>query len=1362
MFKPTATYRLQLHKDFTFKHVEQLIPYFKKLGVSTLYASPIFKAIPGSSHGYDGVEPHKINEEIGSESELVHLTTKLKKNGISWIQDIVPNHMSFHPDNIWLMDVLEKWDQSEYFDFFDINFETKLDDKRLMVPFLGESLEDAIKNRTLKVVTKNSKFYFNYGDSEWPLNAQSYKLFINQGEELSKTSKKSTEKEIDDSLAQLNNDSKLLLKVAYAQYYRLCHWQETEQQINYRRFFTVNSLICMKMERPQVFDAFHKYILELVKKEVFQGLRIDHVDGLADPTGYLERLRKAVGPETYIVVEKILAAEETLPSNWPVEGNTGYDFLAMVNNLFTNRAAEASFTDIYQELTKKGLTIDEQIAQKKKAILFDHMHGELEHLVEFFSSLNLTPQKTSDKLDRESLKNAIADFLIYCPVYRFYGSKFPLEEDELAAVRQIIESIPKHETKETALEHLGNLFSSKDKDLQKRINTFYMRCMQFSGPLMAKGVEDTLMYTYNRFVGHTEVGDSPEFFGLSIAKFHELMVKRLANFPLSMNATATHDTKRGEDVRARLNVLTDIPNHWKKLIKKLKATIASTDDVDFLHRNDAYLLYQAALGALPFVEEDDFENRFSNYVEKALREAKKRTTWAAPNQEYEQKAREFAYALLDQKGRVLPILKEFLKDIADYSILNSLSQLSLKFTCPGIPDLYQGTELWDLSLVDPDNRRPVDYELRNEYLTELEEDDLKTLWIDRKSGKLKLWLTKKLLRLRAEKPSLFETGIYTPVEVKGTYSRHIIAFLREQDDEYLLTVVPLGLAGIAKELDADLETFDWKDTEMLLPQNYPTNWESLLTNEKGSKELLKDGILISQLLNKFPLGLFKLSFAPRKRSSGVLMPVFSLPSKFGIGDFGQEAYKFIDFLAETNQKYWQLLPLNPTSPGDHESPYSSDSAMAGNVLFISLEKLVKQGWLEKSDLAHKSAIPSDKVDYRSARDLKPNLLKKAFKRFTEQADESHQSSLKAFYKLEEYWLKDYALFVVLRRHHKDKDWNNWPEEYRLRDPKALADYSERYSSEIQEIYWQQFIFHKQWMALRSYAKAKRVQFIGDLPFYVAYNSADVWSNPNSFKLDKKLEMIVVAGAPPDDLTKEGQRWGMPIFDWSYLKKHKYEWWMDRIKRNIELFDVVRIDHYRAIHSYWEIPVEDTTAINGEWMEGPGASFLNEVCDKFHELPFVLEDLGGDMDGPAALRDEFNLTGMKILQFAFGGDFPNSEYLPHQYPNENCMVYVGTHDNNTAKGWYKEDLDEDARVRLSVFADLDVNKRNVHHVLMKMALSSTARIAILQMQDLLGLDASGRMNIPGTIKDNWIWRLPSRALNSKVKEWLLKYTRIYGR
>ncbi|HTM98756.1 MAG TPA: malto-oligosyltrehalose synthase, partial [Pedobacter sp.] len=787
----------------------------------------------------------------------------------------------------------------------------------------------------------------------------------------------------DVDLKAVNADANLLKKLLDTQYYRLCNWEETNEHINYRRFFTVNALICLNIQDQKVFNAFHRYIFELVGKGVFQGLRIDHIDGLFDPTQYLNRLRAAIGQDCYLVVEKILHRHEHLPSNWPVQGSTGYDFLAMVNNLLTNKRAEPSFDHVYRQVIGKNLIVDEQALLKKSTFLHRHMAGELDNLHQLFLQLKLADQAQLKTLPEGSLKGAIADFLVHCPVYRYYGNKFPLSTNEKAQVKAIFESLDFESPNRKAHKLLeAVLLGSNHKAC-----LFYQRCMQFSGPLAAKGIEDTLMYTYNRFIGHDEVGDAPELFGLTTAEFHQLMIERQQEWPLTINATSTHDTKRGEDVRARLNVLTDIPSVWKQVVK----------DLDFkdLHKNDLYLIYQTIFGIWPMPGQSHagLADRLALYIEKALREAKKRSDWAEPNEGYEQLVKLFVQKFLSYPNRKNTVLNTFLANVADFGIINSLSQEVLKFTCPGIPDCYQGTELWELSLVDPDNRRDVDFKMGKRILEKIsKQQSITQLWQNRYTGEIKLWLTHGLLTLRNTHRPLFAEGEYLPLQCKGKYAAHVFAFARKLNNEWIITVVPLGQAALCKGDQHKLVGFDWQDTLVQLPNDAPSIWENALTQEKLAKDIHQGGILIKNIFKEVPIAVLKM--AANDRGSGILLHMSSLPSSFGIGDLGPTAYQFIDFLKSAKQKYWQLLPVNPIASNQGYSPYSTSSSMAGNVLFISPEELHTLNLLSDDQLSLFRNRFNSKINYPKVERQKGNMLALAYQNFVQ--SDQHEVMKKEF------------------------------------------------------------------------------------------------------------------------------------------------------------------------------------------------------------------------------------------------------------------------------------------------------------------------------------------------------------------------------
>ncbi|WP_316800510.1 malto-oligosyltrehalose synthase [Pedobacter frigidisoli] len=1348
MFKPKSTYRIQFHKEFNFKDFRKVIPYLTDLGIDTLYASPIFEAVPGSTHGYDTVNPLRINPEIGTEAELIAISRQLKEAGISWLQDIVPNHMAFHPQNNWLMDVLKKGADSDFAGFFDIDL--RKEDGKLMVPFLGEDLSDAIENGAVVLKEKESAYFLSTGDADWPLSDNSSQ-----------------------KLAQLDDatrlpDKTLITTVAAEQFYRLCNWQETKSHINYRRFFTVNSLICLNVQNQQAFDLYHSYILTLVEKGIFQGLRIDHVDGLYDPKGYFERLRKAVGKEVYIVVEKILERGEEMPSEWPVEGNTGYDFLAVTNNILTNKKAEKPFNKLYKRVTGKKLDHEALLYEKKQAILTEHMAGELENLSDLFYQNELG---TETEFPRKDLQDAIGCLLLEMPVYRYYEYKFPLNEQYKDKLEALISSIGRRFRKSKAPALLRRLLleipDTRDEDYQKRLGQFFQRCMQFTGPLMAKGVEDTLMFTYNRFIGHNEVGDAADAFGIGINAFHKWMEKQQRHWPYSMNASSTHDTKRGEDVRARLNVLTDLPEEWKKLIARLGDSTTALEgkfaDLRDMHRNDMYMLVQTLIGVLPFVgqNQEDLKERLEQFVQKALREAKKRSDWAEPNEAYESALSAFATALADDKNTSAEQLSAFIKSIADFAIINSLVQLILKFTCPGVPDIYQGTELWDLSMVDPDNRRAVDFSERSSLLKVSSGKTLQELWESRLSGAIKLQLMHQLLGLRKSQSDILQEGEYIPLKVKGRHAKHILSFARKYQNEWLIVVLPIGLARLCDGSDAHVTQVEWKDTEIILPKGAPLGWEDLLSKRDGHKDVLRRGLAVAELFDHMPFAVIKLVGRPAERNAGILMHISALPSAFGIGDIGPEAYRFIDFLQKAGQKYWQILPITPIGKGNGYSPYSSNSSSAGNILFISPDLLYENGLLDEKDLAAFEKPSGDQVEFEVAEQQKSVLLAKAYARFRSGKFEDINMDFRQFISHNERWLAEFALYKVLQVRLESPEWYHWPEAYKCRDAKTLNDFRQQHAEEIEAVMWQQFIFFEQWADLKQYANQRGVSFIGDLPFYIDYGAHEVWANPSLFMLDGNLKPTALAGVPPDYFNEEGQLWGMPIFNWAAMKKDGYEWWMSRIKANLEHFDLLRLDHFRAFSAYWSVPAGETTAIAGKWVDGPAEDFFNRTEQELL-VRLIAEDLGEESEGVKQLLRAFKLPGMRVVQFGFGGDVSVSAHIPHNFESPELIAYSGTHDNNTIKGWFKSEADSESKRRLSAYAGRAVDRKNVNKVITTLIYSSIARTVILPVQDMLGLDERSRMNTPGTQTGNWGWRLNKGVLTDELaREWSMR-AELYGR
>lgn len=1404
MFNPISTYRIQFHKGFTFTDLESIIPYLQKLGVGCIYASPVFDAVPGSQHGYDVVNPNRINPEIGTEAQLRAISSKLKAVGITWIQDIVPNHMAFHPNNLWLMDVLEKGRYSVFASFFDLGWTSDLFHGRLTVPFLGSALEDVIANGDLTLEYETQRLVLRYFDTAYPIHPRSYatilggddapdaiRQFTQQISELhaidepvpynlrwhelmlqldALTQVADVHDHIQDCLLEVNENKDLLRKITDEQHYKLTPWQKSDEAINFRRFFTINQLIGLNMQDGKVFDHYHALIKKFLDDGIFQGLRIDHIDGLYDPTGYLHRLRNLAGPDVYIVVEKILQHGEELPA-WPVQGTTGYDFLGQVNQVLADNQAVSMFSEFYSGLLNDRQPLEEKVREKKADILAQHMNGELDNLCRLFRESGLGREASRNAIEAEALKAAIGALLIFFPVYRRYGNSMPLDESESVWIQDLLREIRQHQPElDSALallrEALIDMPRTEDSDYRERALTFYMRCMQFTGPLMAKGFEDTLLYTYNRFIGHNEVGDSPLVFGITAETFHDNMKIRQAQWPLAMSATATHDTKRGEDVRARLAVLTEIYPDWLSLVHTWMDQVEKTEpgvpDI-----NDEYFIYQIIAGAFPFAAADEaaFKERIEEYLTKALREAKRNSTWAVPNDAYEKGVLQFAGKLLQRGKSFRKQFRNLLGQITDGAVINSLVQLTLKLTCPGVPDIYQGCELYDLSLVDPDNRRPVDYPLRAQWLDELMSQHntsrlMRELWEDRKSGKLKLWLLHTLLQTRRDNAELFTHGDYIPLETRGAYEQRVLAYARRLDQSWYIVLVPLGITTLCREQRKEPAALNWKDTRIILPPGAPLAWEDHITRKHGKAAA---ELYVRDVFKELPLALLELKRNESSRSAGVLMHITSLPADFGIGDLGPQAYAFADFLQRAHQSYWQLLPLNPIEAGSHYSPYSSFSSMAGNTLLISPELLMHDGLLTQPDLeayhlpVHNGAAFADAIRVRSA------LLDTAWKGFRSGEETDLHQAFYAFNKKEAYWLDEFALYVILKQYHHGEPWYRWEGRYRGRHPESLQQFADEHAEAILQVKWEQFLFNGQWTRLRQHCNDRGIRLFGDMPFYICHDSVDVWAHPDIFNLNEDSTIRGMAGVPPDFFNANGQLWGMPVFNWDILKSQGYAWWVARFRRNQEFFDLVRIDHFRAFCDYWEVPAGSETAASGTWRTGPGTDLFKVVRDQLGELPFVAEDLGEITPDVHALRDELQLPGMKVLQFAFSDTAAGeSIYAPHNYTNTNFMVYTGTHDNNTTTGWFRKELSKEKRNAIALYTGYKVREDNIHLALIRLAYASTAKTAIIPMQDILGLDEEARLNMPGSTGSNWLWRMTKEALSPEIKHMLREMVQLYNR
>ncbi len=907
MYTPSATYRLQLSESFTLEQLSEIIDYLQALGISTVYASPIFQARAGSTHGYDVSDPLRLNAEIGTEDQLADIAQRLKELDMGWLQDIVPNHMAYDPVNPWVHDLLEKGPHAKYATYFDVNWNHP--DPRfrgkIMAPFLGSSLESVLEEKQLSLHWED-RFQLRYYDHHLPVGVASYagllrtigqssKLEAEQQDQLNKWAERTEAyarslqggESMDDSWSTLvadlsaavqqhpalaeamtqfaesfAQDTAQLEALLEEQYYRLVHWKTTERVINYRRFFTVNDLICLNAQRPEVFADYHQKIKQWVDQGLMQGIRVDHVDGLLDPTGYLNNLRSLVGEKPYLVVEKILEHDEQLPESWPVQGSSGYGFLADVSQLFTSVTGSQSLLSYYATWNPESTDYQALVFSNKHFILRERMQGELDNLTRLLASLKLVEGGST-----KEHQAALAQLLVAFPVYRIYSTHFPFEDEDQVVLEQAFEraqaASPELSEPLQALRPVFHGQPSGDDDFDARRLEFVMRCQQFAGPLAAKGVEDTTFYGYHALISHNEVGDSPQHLGMKPDEFHRRMQQR---WPQAMNATATHDTKRGEDARLRINLLSEVPSEWMKVTARWRYgnepyKTSLDQDESWPEANFEYFIYQTLVGTYPFFadpEAVDYPTRLREYLVKAAREAKGHTTWSDPNEDYERAIDHFTEQLLQDED-FMDEFRRFAEPLARRAVTYSLGQTLLKITAPGVPDVYQGTEYWDLSMVDPDNRRPVDYTPRREALKRFEAANdaegratlLGQLTDNGLDPTIKLFVLSQSLRVRRGLADLFAHGTYEPLTVRGAQQNHLLAFRRVWEGQEAVVLVPLGVAMLSLTNDLPLGKACWSETQVLLPTEN-SSWTNALTGQTVS---LTDHYSVAEALDQFPVAL---------------------------------------------------------------------------------------------------------------------------------------------------------------------------------------------------------------------------------------------------------------------------------------------------------------------------------------------------------------------------------------------------------------------------------------------------------------------------------------------------------------------------
>ncbi|MEL7034326.1 MAG: malto-oligosyltrehalose synthase [Cyanobacteria bacterium J06592_8] len=923
---PVATYRIQFTPTFGFESAQKIVSYLHELGISDLYASPIFKAREGSTHGYDVVDPNQLNPQLGTQEDFDQLIGELQDRDMGWVQDIVPNHMAYDSQNKLLMDILEYGPDSEFFDFFEIEWQHPYEDirNRVLTPLLGDFYGNCLENGELKLSYDEEGLSVNYYNLRVPINVESYAQFISH--ELGELSKKLGRRNPDvvkllgvlymlkniptETSSQQRRDQALFVKgllwelyrdnpeitafidqnVEYFngevgqpesfnlldnlllnQYFRLSFWKVGAEELNYRRFFTINELICVRVEDFKVFQKTHDLIGKLVESGQFTGLRIDHIDGLYNPVQYLRWLRDKVG-DVYVTVEKILELEEKLPSKWLVQGTSGYEYLNYVNGLFCESKNEKRFSQIYRDVTGLSTPYNQLIVENKRLIADKNLAGDADNLAHLLKRISGQYRYGRD-FTLLGLKTAIMEVLVRFPVYRTYITEEGVSEDDRKYVKKAIQEakgkLPELLNELNLIEKFllldyDDFLSEENQQLWLR---FVMKFQQFSSPLTAKGIEDTLFYVYFRFLSLNEVGGSPQFFGISPTKFNEFNHQRLRNWPNAMSASSTHDTKRSEDVRARLNVISEIPDEWETQVRNWieinRSKKTESDGILIPDGNDEYFLYQTIIGAFPWYEEEypQFVERVKDYVVKAVREAKVHTAWLRPDTVYEAGFISFVEQVLDpsEENTFLQEFQAFQEKIAFYGMFNSFSQTLLKMTTPGIPDFYQGTELWDLSLVDPDNRRPVDFEQRLSFLQEIKRrcktgmtSLLEDLMATCEDGRLKLFCIARALEVRQQFQELFQYGSYVPLKVTGQYQDHILAFARIYEDEIAITVIPRFLTRIVEPDVFPMGEEVWGDTAIEIPQGSESDWRETITDTEIAAS---NFIRVGTILQHFPVGL---------------------------------------------------------------------------------------------------------------------------------------------------------------------------------------------------------------------------------------------------------------------------------------------------------------------------------------------------------------------------------------------------------------------------------------------------------------------------------------------------------------------------
>ncbi|QDG54698.1 malto-oligosyltrehalose synthase [Persicimonas caeni] len=832
---PASTYRVQLGPDFGFRDAEALVPYLDALGVSDLYLSPILAPREGSTHGYDVADPSRLNPVLGTRGDFDSLSQTLREHQMGLLLDIVPNHMAASPQNPWWADVLARGQRSEYADFFDIEWAPPWPNgsEKLLIPVLGDHYAEVLERGELQLAQTEDGYVVQYFDNVFPLSPE-------------------TSEELDaNRIEALNSDPEALDAVLDEQHYSLRYWKSERYELNYRRFFNISDLAGLRVERPRVRHELHELIGHLWEERGVTGLRVDHIDGLREPKAYLDWLRRTFrGPgdsNPYVLVEKILAPHERLPDDWPVAGTTGYDYLNKLNGVFVDPDGHRKLAEVYARFTGRSEAFRTVVYEKKRFVLEWLFQAELELMRRDLVTLASKMRRGRDLTARE-VGDALAEVSSCLSVYRTYTRGARVAERDREHIEQAVDTARSYRPQldSAAYDFVERvLLLEVPERLLEEAFEFVQTWQQFTPPLMAKGLEDTSLYVYNHLISLNTVGGEPDEADVSLSEFHAFNEERSQKWPGAMNSTSTHDSKRGEDVRNRIDVLSEMPEAFERRLtqwaewnepKKISPEIAEPPS-----RNEEMLLYQTLLGSWPLDESelDSFPGRLREYLVKSAREAKEQTSWHDTDEGHEYALVRFAERILDDSGPN-PFLEDFLEiqeELAFFGALNSLSQVVLKVASPGVPDIYQGSERWNLTLVDPDNRRPVDFDRLYDTLHEMQDVPAEhrsayavSLLRDWKDARIKQFVTWRALSLRRQRPSLFIHGDYRPLYGRQKARPYVCAFVRRHEGSHVIAVAPRRLSRRVDPFELPVGSV-WENDCLRLPSDLPSRWTNALTGE---------------------------------------------------------------------------------------------------------------------------------------------------------------------------------------------------------------------------------------------------------------------------------------------------------------------------------------------------------------------------------------------------------------------------------------------------------------------------------------------------------------------------------------------------